>query len=560
VGKSLVVIVAVAAAVVAAVVMLRPDNPGLVTVINAPPAADAFSETVIVRASGTAVAGLGPQMQVYVNGAVADPPVVEVGTEGFEDYRFVSDHMTDQPRIDVVFVNDAFAEPEDRDLIVESLTVRATMFAPDDEAVTFDVGAGNAAFDGEEAGAGRSTLAVDGALRFDITVPPVATGVAGQVVVRAKGADAGDIAPQMVVRVNGRTAEPPVVDVTDGSYQDYIVNTDNMTDQPVVEVVFINDGVAGDRDRNLFVDSVLVGDVRVQSDDDRVAVDVGDATFDPEAAGPGQFALYGNGVLRYEMRPVPTPPPPEALPPLDGEEIYYQVFEAGTLDNDNWQVYDGLGNAGFGLRRPSAITVEPSPDAEAGGHLLRLTAAMGQGEDTGSLVSGGMALETMTQTYGRYSIRVRTDPDADRVTTGVVLLWPESGIWPQDGEIDWYEGWRDRFARTPIDLVTHYVIDGEHDADEIILLDANGKPVDGSEWHTYTLDWRPDYLAVSVDGGPPNIVSTDPARIPQWAMNMSIQLDAWEAPYAPGRQPTISTPVSMWVDWVRVERYPSLTQ
>ena len=559
-GRSLLVIAGVAAAVIGAVVALRPDDPGLDSTANPPPPTDAFTEVLVVSASGTAVDGVGPQMQVFVNGALADPPIVDVVADGgIRDYSFTSAHATERSRIDVAFVNDASTETEDRNLFVDSLMVRSTDFSPAGETVTLDIGAGPDAFDGIDTHPGTSTLAVDGALRFSITMPPIATGVAGDVVVRAKGADAGGIAPQMVVRVNGRTADPPLVEVTDGSYRDYVVATDNMTDEPVIEVVFVNDGVAGDRDRNLFIDSVRVGDLRVQSDDDRVAVDLGDTTFDPDTASEGRYALYSEGVLRYEMRTVALPPPPEPRPPLEGEEIYYQDFATGALDDENWRVYDEIGNAGFGFRRPSAITVEPSSDAEAGGRLLRITADMGRGADAGSLVSGGMALHSQPQTYGRYTVRVRTEPDPDRVTTGVVLLWPESDTWPEDGEIDWYGGWRDRFARTPIDLVTHYVVDGVHEADETTLLGTDGEPVDGARWHTYTLDWRPDYLAVSVDGGRPNIVTTDPARIPQWNMVVTIQLDAWEAPYAPGRQPTISSPVSMWVDWLRIERYPELT-
>lgn len=310
-GKSLTVIVVVAAAVVGAVLLLRPGDADVAATVNPTPPTDAFTETIVVRASGTAVDGVGPQMQVLVNGAVADPPSVDVAPDGgARDYSFSSDHLTEQPRIDLVFVNDESTETEDRNLLVESLVVRSTGFSPEGETVTFDIGAGDDAFDGIDTQPGTATLAVDGALRFSITLPPIATGVAGDVVVRARGAAAGDVSPQMVVRVNGRIADPPVVDVTNGSYRDYVVTTDNMTDEPVIEVAFVNDEVVGDLDRNLFIHSVRVGDLRVQSDDDRVAVDLGDSTFDPATARKGQDALYNNGVLRYEMRPVPIPPRP----------------------------------------------------------------------------------------------------------------------------------------------------------------------------------------------------------------------------------------------------------
>jgi hypothetical protein len=36
-----------------------------------------------------------------------------------------------------------------------------------------------------------------------------------------------------------------------------------------------------------------------------------------------------------------------------------------------------------------------------------------------------------------------------------------------------------------------------------------------------------------------------------------VQLDGWQAIDNPGHQPTIDEPVSMWVDWITIERYPA---
>ena len=402
---------------------------------------------------------------------------------------------------------------------------------------------------------------------------PVPGAYDGIVTVRALGTEVEGEWPEVLVRVNGIVADPAAATVATPTLDEFVFTTTNMTDEPEIDVVFLNDGyaengpgTADNLDRNLFIDAVNVGGGWISADDPRTTTDWGwyEEAFDGVDTEPGRFSLYRAGALRIdavEVEPVPSPLPRE---PLDAVVVYEEDFGAGRIDTADWTIYDEAGNAGWGLRRPSAFSVVADSEAE-GGHLLRITAAMGSGAEANSMVSGGMILDSLPQTYGRFTIRVRTEPDPERVTTGVVLMWPDTtntpprNEWPTGGEIDWYEGWRDRQARSPIDLVSHHVIDGVHDADSISLLDADGELVDGSRWHTYQLDWRPDYLAVSVDGGPPNVLTDDPARIPQWNMNMTIQLDAWEAIDNPGHQPTIDTPVSMWVDWVTIERYRDLS-
>jgi hypothetical protein len=397
-------------------------------------------------------------------------------------------------------------------------------------------------------------------------------GVDGTVTVRAFGTLVEGEWPEIQVWVNGRLAEPRSVIVDSPTLADFSFTTDNMTDEPQVEVAFVNDGyaengpgTADNLDRNLMIDYVLIDDRPISPDDPRVVTDWGwgEEAFDGVDTEPGRFSIYGAGALRIDAYEVEMPTPPEPRDPIDAEMVYQEDFSSGFINTLDWRIYDEGGNAGWGLRRPSAFTVEPSPEAERGGNLLRVTAAMGEGEEADSMVSGGMILGSIAQTYGRFTIRVRTEPDPERVTTGVILMWPDSDndppydVWPTGGEIDWHEGWRDRQARKPIDLVSHYVIDGVHNAESINLRTADGEFVDGSQWHTYQLDWRPDYLAVSVDGGPPNVLTDDPAKIPQWNMHMTVQLDGWQAIDNPGHQPTIDEPVSMWVDWITIERYPA---
>ncbi len=237
-----------------------------------------------------------------------------------------------------------------------------------------------------------------------------------------------------------------------------------------------------------------------------------------------------------------------------GSVIYYNDFSAGTLGPE-WEQYDSIGNAGWGLRRPSAISIVPDAGAIAGGNCLAITAEMGTGAEAGQLVSGGLKLVGYAQTYGRYTVRLRVDDDPDRVTNGVSLLWPTDNIWPQGGEINIVENFYNRATRSPVESRLHWMRPDaqppfDRADDELVQVDH---AIDGTDWHTYTLEWRADSVTIAVDDGPARLLSTGNALIPQWDMDITFQLDAQDAP-GTGQQPVLNGEVSMCVDFVQVER------
>ena len=219
----------------------------------------------------------------------------------------------------------------------------------------------------------------------------------------------------------------------------------------------------------------------------------------------------------------------------------------------NWDIYNSVGHAGWGLRRPSAVAVGQSPEAGTGG-LLTITAKMGTGDEEGQLVSGGVKVH-YPQQYGNYLVRVKVEPDPDGVTSGAVLLWPESNQHPRDGEIDILESWSNRETRTPVESNLHWLRPG---AQPPFTLADDYKAqvvhpgVDGTEWHVFELEWREDLVSVAVDGGTPVVLSTNPAEIASWNMEPTIQLDAFDAFDAPGLQPTLTGEVTMSVDYLVV--------
>ncbi len=237
---------------------------------------------------------------------------------------------------------------------------------------------------------------------------------------------------------------------------------------------------------------------------------------------------------------------------IAGGVTYFNDFSQPL--GSEWDLYNSVGHAGWGLRRPSAITLESDPSA-LGDSLLTITAQMGSGNESGLLVSGGMKL-LVPQTYGRYTVRLKGEPDPDQVTSMVALLWPQSNQWPRDGEINIVETYAARATREPVESALHWLNPNAEEpytaVDDAKAL-FNHPGVSGAQWHTYQLEWREDLVSVSIDGAEPLVMSTNPAEIADWDMELALQLDGFDSPSSPGQQPVISAPVSMSIDYVLVQ-------
>lgn len=161
------------------------------------------------------------------------------------------------------------------------------------------------------------------------------------------------------------------------------------------------------------------------------------------------------------------------------------------------------GNAGNGHRCASHTTV-------GNGFLREIGDAAG---NTGWLAN------TTDQKYGRWEARARmtaTDPAA----TGnpyhpVLLLWPQSERWPQDGEDDYAET---HIGAEGIDAFIH------HPTPRGIVQDHYSAPVDLTNWHNYAIEWQPGHIRGFLDGVQ-WFDDTDPAAQPPGPMHGTIQLD-----------------------------------
>lgn len=117
------------------------------------------------------------------------------------------------------------------------------------------------------------------------------------------------------------------------------------------------------------------------------------------------------------------------------------------------------------------------------------------------------------QLYGRYIVRARWDS-----TYGYHIsfcLWPDSGNWPHDGEIDWPEADMDQ---TSLSAFMHWqggTSGGSQDA-------YTTSGVNPSQWHDYEIDWTSSAVTFKLDGTTVG-QSTDRSKIPATPMHWVLQ-------------------------------------
>jgi beta-glucanase (GH16 family) len=190
---------------------------------------------------------------------------------------------------------------------------------------------------------------------------------------------------------------------------------------------------------------------------------------------------------------------------------------------DNWDIYHGRTTGDVGRQSPNNIDVNDG-----------ILSIVGKGK-----VSGGMAWKN-GQTYGRWEIRARIEPAAGYGP--VLLLWPDSGKWPEDGEIDFLE--IPDAARNVNHFTVHYGNDNTQDS-----TDQSG---DFSQWHDYAVEWEPDHITGWIDGKQV-FHTTNAAEIPRTPMHLAMQLDIGPIDnWIPAPNSSTPSSVSFQVDWVHI--------
>ncbi len=167
---------------------------------------------------------------------------------------------------------------------------------------------------------------------------------------------------------------------------------------------------------------------------------------------------------------------PGAMP--GWREVYSTDFPGNSLPA-GWDAYNGQpGGDAFGAWRPSNVSVS--------GGALHLTAT--------SSAQGGVAFYGNPMTYGMYLVRMRGDSEPGLAINNLAILWPAAqNVWPP--EVDFFQdlgGSRQSFSAS-----LHAGPDGNGSCCVVASPTVNS---DGTQWHTYGVEWTPTSLTYTIDG------------------------------------------------------------
>ncbi|MEP9392510.1 glycoside hydrolase family 16 protein [Gordonia sp. VNQ95] len=225
---------------------------------------------------------------------------------------------------------------------------------------------------------------------------------------------------------------------------------------------------------------------------------------------------------------------PETVDRALWKRTFLDTFDRCDL-GDQWGTYSGSpGGNPVGHWDESMVSVDAG--------VMRLS-----GKKTPSgWVTGGVSNYPVTQTYGRWEIRMRATPSAD--LSYHMLLWPKSDEWPP--EIDFAESIASR--RDAISAFVHWKDDGENRKSQA---DATG---DFADWHVVGVEWLPGLIRYLLDGKVwAEVRSAEMVpTIPMW-LGMQVEAGACErradwgmTPCAAGEPRPVTAEVD--IDWVTV--------
>lgn len=106
---------------------------------------------------------------------------------------------------------------------------------------------------------------------------------------------------------------------------------------------------------------------------------------------------------------------------------------------------------------------------------------------------------TFNQQYGRWEARVRsegTGPDNGRQYHPLLIIWPQSDQWPEDGEYDFLENGAP--GEQCAEAFIHYPHGRGSIQQEFVRESDCGAPL--TEWHNVAIEWTPDHIKGFIDG------------------------------------------------------------
>jgi Glycosyl hydrolases family 16 len=153
---------------------------------------------------------------------------------------------------------------------------------------------------------------------------------------------------------------------------------------------------------------------------------------------------------------------------------------------------------------------------------------------------GGVAFYGNQQTYGMYLVRMKGDYEPNLAINNIAILWPaQQGVWPP--EVDFYEdsgGTRNGFSAS-----LHAGSNGNDNP----VVHSSPPANNGTEWHTYGVQWTPSQLTYTIDGkawGSVSKSSLDGGQWPDIPMILTLQSQNQGSSQPSG---TIETMTVAWV-------------
>jgi beta-glucanase (GH16 family) len=202
------------------------------------------------------------------------------------------------------------------------------------------------------------------------------------------------------------------------------------------------------------------------------------------------------------------------------------TFPSAAAYNTKWAGYDGFNDTSKNGTYSNAKTL-----SVANGMLDMFI----HSEGTTRYVAGPVVNNWATQTYGRYTVRFKSDPIPQYKTAW--LLWPGSDIW-NEGEIDFPEG----NLNSTIGAFSHCANVGNPGAN----CGAFSTTARYTSWHTTTIEWTAGKVVFILDGTVIGTVTSNISNTPmRWVLQTETQLGSVA--------PDLANAGHVSVDWVTVD-------
>jgi hypothetical protein len=190
---------------------------------------------------------------------------------------------------------------------------------------------------------------------------------------------------------------------------------------------------------------------------------------------------------------------------------------------------DGWPDTAGKLGRPSRYY--PSRVLSVSNGLLNKYLHTENGTPMGAAILPKVNGQVHAQAYGKYAVRFRAD--SLHGFRAAWMLWPQSGVFPRDGEIDYPEGGLDSSF---CGFMHHQGATVGNDQYAVCHVGTY------SSWHTASTEWTPNRVSFYLDGVQ---VGSSTSRIPNTPMHWVLQtescLSACPAPTTAG---------NLQIDWL----------